>query len=88
MFSKGIRSGAARLGAPHKRFGDGRDVVWIGRYRRPEGEEYSGGFLQYSLVSGEVSGFRVGSVIRLFKRWEGNLDIASDGDLYFKGKHR
>ena len=65
-----------------------QDVVWIGRYRRPEGEEYSGGFLQYSLVSGEVSEFRVGSVIRLNKRWEGILDIASDGDLYFKGKHR
>jgi len=64
-----------------------QDVVWIGRFRRPEGEEYSGGLLQYNLVSGEVSQFRVGSVIRQIKRWEGKLYIASDGGLYVMGEH-
>ena len=57
-------------------------VVWIGRFRRPEGASYSGGLLRYDLKEGEVSEFDVGEIIRQIKRWGGKLYIASDGGIY------
>ena len=57
-------------------------VVWIGRFRRPEGASYSGGLLRYDLKERKVSEFAVGEIIRQIKRWGGNLYIASDGGLY------
>ena len=62
-------------------------VVWIGRFRRPEGFPYSGGLLRYDLEAGEVREFEVGKVIRQFKRWGGKLYMASDGGLYIMGEH-
>lgn len=60
-------------------------VVWIGRYRRPEGVEYSGGLLRYDVESGEAREFDVGDVIRQIKRWGERVFLATDGGLYVLG---
>ena len=58
------------------------EVVWIGRYRRSEGAEYSGGLLRYDVESGEAREFDVGDVIRQIERWGERLYLGTNGGLY------
>ena len=56
--------------------------MWIGRYRRPEGAEFSGGLLRYDVESGEAGEFDVGDVIRQIERWGERLYLGTNGGLY------
>ena len=57
------------------------DVVWLGRYRRPEGAEKSGGLLRYEIESGSVRVLDVGEVIRQIEPWGGRIYLAPAGGL-------